>query len=120
MLAAACAKVEPQPDFRSAAERIKDRLDVDDVFDPASEPLVEQKVHAMLAGGLTADEAVSVAIINNRSFQGLFQAIGASRADFVQSGLLTNPLIGLTARLPEGGGRSNLSFSFAQQIADIR
>ncbi|MCB9853310.1 MAG: TolC family protein [Phycisphaerales bacterium] len=116
---AACAKVEPQRDFQSTADRIKDRLAVDDVFDPAAEALVEQRVRSMLVGGLTVDEAVNVALLKNRSFQALFQAIGVSRADVVQSGLLTNPSIGLTARFPEGGGRANISFSLGQQIADL-
>ncbi len=115
----ACAKVEPARDFQDARERIQSRLEGVESFDPATEALVEQKVRAMLDGGLTVDEAVGVALLNNRAFQALFQSIGASRADVVQSGLLTNPSVGLTARFPEGGGRSNISFSFAQQIADL-
>ncbi|MCA9254604.1 MAG: TolC family protein, partial [Phycisphaerales bacterium] len=115
----ACAKVEPARDFQDARERIQSRLDGAETFDPATEALVEQKVRGMLEGGLSVDEAVSVALLNNRAFQALFQSIGAARADVVQSGLLTNPSVGLTARFPEGGGRSNISFSFAQQIADL-
>lgn len=114
-----CAEVNPQPDFDAAAERIQDRLDVDAVYDPTTEKLVEDKVRSMLADGVTVDEAVRIALLNNRGFQAMFQTIGASRADVVQSGLLTNPSIGLSARFPEGGGRSNLSVSFAQEIADL-
>ncbi|MCB9852085.1 MAG: TolC family protein [Phycisphaerales bacterium] len=119
VLVVGCAKVNPQPDFDAAAARIRDRLDVDDVFDPANEPLVEQKVRELLAGGLTADEAVGVALLNNRSFQSAFQSIGVSRADVVQSGLWTNPSLVIGTRFIEGGGRSEITAGFAQQLVDL-
>lgn len=119
VLISGCAEVQPQSDFDEAASQIRDRLGVDAVYDPATDELVERKVKGMLEGGVTVDECISIALLNNRGFQGLFQTIGASRADVVQSGLLTNPSIGLSARFPEGGGRSNLSVSIAQEIADL-
>lgn len=114
-----CASVDPRTDFAQAAARAKERLGVEDVYDPTAESLIEQKVSALLADGLTVDEAVSVALINNRSFQALFQAIGASRAEVVQSGLLTNPSVTIGARFPEGGGRSELTLGLAQQLVDL-
>lgn len=119
ILIVGCAKVNPQPDFDAAATRIRDRLDGVDVFDPGNEPLVEQKVRELIAGGLTADEAVSVALLNNRSFQSLFQSIGVSRADVVQSGLWTNPSLVVGTRFIEGGGRSEVTFGLAQQLVDL-
>ena len=75
---------------------------------------IEQKVDSLLDDGLTADEAVQVALLNNRRFQALFEDIGVSRAEVVESGLLSNPTLGLSLRFPEGGGLANLAAGFAQ------
>lgn len=118
-LASGCAQVNPQLDFQDTADRIKSRLGVDDVFDPSADIETDEKVLALFDGGLTASEAVGVALLNNRYFQSLFQTIGASRADVVQSGLWTNPSLMIGTRFIEGGGRSELTFGLAQQLVDL-
>jgi cobalt-zinc-cadmium efflux system outer membrane protein len=119
VLAAGCARVEPSGDYRAAVRCISQRVGVDQVYDPAADELTDAKVTELLDGGLTVDEAVRVALLRNRGFQSLFLSIGASRADVVQSRLLTNPSLGFSARFPEGGGRSNLTLSFAQELLDL-
>src|SRR5262245_17159451 len=42
-------------------------------------------------GGLTEDEAVTVALWNNAAFQELLVDLGLTRADLIQAGLLPNP-----------------------------
>jgi cobalt-zinc-cadmium efflux system outer membrane protein len=42
-----------------------------------------------------------------------------ARADVVQSGLWTNPTLGLSFRLPEGGGLTNIEAGLAQNIANL-
>lgn len=116
---AACVTVDPQPDFRQASERIADRLGVTDVYDPAADAQIDEKVDSLIGDGLTCNEAVTVALLNNRGFQALFQTIGASRADVVQSGLMTNPSIVIGGRFPEAGGRSELTLGIAQQLVDL-
>jgi cobalt-zinc-cadmium efflux system outer membrane protein len=116
---AGCDKVDAQPDFQRAAAEIEARLDVGDVYDPAADALVAERVQVLIADGLTVDEAVRAALLNNRGFQAMFAALGASRADVVQSGLLSNPTLALGLRFPEGGGRSNLTFGLAQEIVDL-
>lgn len=120
LLAASCARVDPRPDYDRTAQQLTERTGSLDVFDPAADDAaIQHKVRELLDGGLTIEEAVRVALLNNWSFQMLFAQIGASRADVVQSGLLSNPSLGLTVRFPEGGGRSNLMLSFAQQLVDL-
>ena len=92
---------------------------VDAVFDPAHEQEGEQRVQVLLEGGLSVDEAIQVALMNNHGLQAVFLEIGASRADVVQSGLLSNPGLSLSLRFPEGGGRSNLAVGLGQQIVDF-
>jgi len=114
-----CATVNPQPDFERTVHQIGEQTGADEVYDPSLEDTVESKVTALLADGLTVDEAVRVALLNNRSFQSLFQKVGASRADVVQSGLLTNPSFSLMGQLPEGGGRAKLNVGFGQELVDL-
>jgi cobalt-zinc-cadmium efflux system outer membrane protein len=118
-LCAGCASVNPRPDFERTTALVSERTGADEVYDPAADALVQQKVAALLADGLTTDEAGQVALLNNRQLQALFQEIGVSRAEVVQSGLLSNPALGLSLRFPDGGGLANLGVGFAQQLADL-
>ncbi|MEZ6083166.1 MAG: TolC family protein [Phycisphaerae bacterium] len=115
----ACVSVDARPDFKQTEQRILERLEAQEVYDPTGDAAVQQKVEALLADGLTLEESVQVALLNNRYFQSLFQTIGASRADVVQSGLWTNPSLMIGTRLIEGGGRGELTFGFAQQLVDL-
>lgn len=116
---AGCVSVNPEPDYQRATDFIAARTGADDIYDPQAEGLIEEKVTAMLVDGLTVDEAVRVALLNNRAFQSAFREIGVSRAQVVESGLISNPSMGLSLRFPEAGGRSNLTMSMAQQMVDL-
>ena len=48
-----------------------------------------------LTDGLTADEAVAVALWNNAAFQVSASELGFARADLLDAGLLTNPVLSL-------------------------
>ncbi len=114
-----CKTVDPTADYARTTALVREHTGSADVYDPSADDLVEDRVTALLADGLTVEEAVQVALLNNRGFHAAFQEIGASRADVVQSGLLSNPSLGLTVQFPEGGGRSKLTAGFAQQIVDL-
>lgn len=118
-IATGCARVTPEGDFQNASRFVTQRTGADQIYDPAAEAKAEQDVAALLEGGLTQDEAVRVALLNNKDFQSLFAALGASRADVVQSGLLTNPSFSLITQFPEGGGRSKLTLGFGQELVDL-
>jgi cobalt-zinc-cadmium efflux system outer membrane protein len=118
-LSAGCARVEPSADYDRTMQMTRERTGVEDVYDPRAEAMVEERVSAMLADGLTADEAVRITLLKNSGFQALFGVVGASRADVVQSALLTNPSFSFSARFPEGGGRSDLPFGLGQELVDL-
>src|SRR5271168_2756656 len=52
---------------------------------------VMAQVSDLLAHPLSADDAVQIALLNNRSLQASFEELGISEADLVQSGRLRNP-----------------------------
>lgn len=119
LLAAGCATVETGRDYQQARTLVGEGTGVGTLYDPAAEDQVAEAVHARLEDGLTIDEAVEVALLNNRALQAMFQDIGMARADVVQAGLLTNPSLSMLVQFPEGGGRSKIDFGIAQQIADL-
>lgn len=114
-----CSSFKPEGDYEKAGTLIRDRAQVSDVYDPSLESEIEGRVSQLLEGGLTQDEALSVAMLNNPAFQAKFLDIGVSRAEVVQSGLLQNPVMFVSGRIPEGAGRVNLSFSIAQELVDL-
>ena len=48
-------------------------------------------VKRLLAGPLTADDAVQVALVNNRGLQATYSDLGIAESDLVQAGRLSNP-----------------------------
>ena len=114
-----CAQVRPQQDFARTRDLIAKTTGADNVYDAQHPAITVAELNEILADGLTAKEAVRIALLNNRTIQAGFMAIGVAKADWVQSGLFTNPILSIAARLPEGGGRANLDAAIAQNIAEI-
>ncbi|MCC7292268.1 MAG: TolC family protein [Phycisphaerales bacterium] len=118
MLLGACAAIDPAGDYDRASGLVRERAGAD-IYDPRRDAEIDAKVEALLADGLTVEEAVRLALLNNRGFQSLVAEIGASRADLAQSALLSNPSLALGLQFPEGGGLSNVTVAFGQQLADL-
>ncbi|MHC4444771.1 MAG: TolC family protein, partial [Planctomycetota bacterium] len=114
-----CATVDPRSDYDMAAEQITQTTGQPEVYQPGDDEVVVRKVEELLEGGITVDEAVQICLLNNPHLQAAFFEIGMARADVVQSGLLSNPSLGLSLRLPSGGGLANLMGGISQNIADL-
>ncbi|MGB9151124.1 MAG: TolC family protein, partial [Burkholderiales bacterium] len=57
----------------------------------ADRSLIQRRVAELLKTPLSADDAVQVALLNNRGLQASFADLGIAEADFVQAGRLPNP-----------------------------
>ncbi len=79
----------------------------------------ETATEELLNGGLSSDEAVQVALLNNPRVRSTMLSIGVSRADFVQSTLYSNPSLFLSVLFPDGGGRPYFEVNLAQNIAEL-
>ncbi len=119
LILAGCATVDPHADYETTIERISEATGYETVYRPGEDELVQGQVDSLLNGGLTADEAAQVCLLNNPDLQAMFFDIGMARADVVQAGLLSNPTLGVSLRLPSGGGLANLEAGMAQNIAEI-
>lgn len=119
LLPIGCASVDSQPDYGRAQELIRRSTGQAEVLPGQDLDLLQQRVSALLQDGLTVDEAVQLALLNNPELQAAWMEIGMAKADLVQAGLLSNPTLGVSLRLPAGGGLANLEASLAQNIADL-
>lgn len=111
--------VNPSKDFERTASAIEERTGTVQVYRPTADDTVEARVSALLQDGLSVDEAVEITLLNNPGFQSLFEEIGISRAQVVQSGLLSNPVISGLIKFPEAGGRASLDLGFSQELVDL-
>lgn len=102
--AGACASLDPRPDIDRAAATVGDRSGTTPVWSEAWEAsLSAWDGHAPLR----IDQALAMALRNNRQIRAEVEQIAAARADLVQAGLLPNPVLSLTLRFPfdpAGGG----------------
>jgi outer membrane protein, heavy metal efflux system len=76
-------------------------------------------VRRLLADTLSADEAIQVALLNNRELQALYAELGVAQADLVQAGLLSNPVFDGAVFFPVAGGPAKLELSVAVSFLDI-
>jgi outer membrane protein, heavy metal efflux system len=93
----ACASARTAPTERDVAALIE-KAGGYAVRVPADQPAIPPDVS--LADGLSADEAVAIALWNSPAFQERLADLGIARAEVVQAGLLRNPV--LTLLLPWG------------------
>jgi len=119
LVAGGCVTVDPKADCERASQLIAERAGNRESYDPSADAQVAEKAAALLAEGLTTDRAVRIALLNNPALQSAFQEIGASRADLVQAGLLTNPSFSLLPQFAEAGGRAKLTMGFGQELVDL-
>lgn len=114
-----CATVNPKQDFDRASRQIAQATGQEVSVDPTGDRLTREQITLLLADGLTATEAVQLCLINNPRLQAELLQIGISRAEFIQSGLFSNPSLALSLRFPDEGGLANFEVSLAQNIAEL-
>ena len=116
-----CASFSPDGGFGSVQQAAKDRLGKDLVMarSDADQDAIAQRVGDMLSKPLTVDDAVQVALLNNRGLQTTFQELGITEAEVVQAGRLPNPgfSFGRTLRGDEREIERGLHFNLARLLA---
>lgn len=118
-LIVACAQVDPEPDYQRARRLIEESTGRADVYDPYAAPLHDQEIETFLADGLSLEEALDLALRNNRKLQADFQEIGLAHTDWVQAKLLSNPSLEFLLRFPTGGGSSLLEAALGLEILEL-
>ena len=95
---AGCASVDSGQRFAGVRDAVGQRLSQNVTWtrDEDTARAAHDAVKRILAEELTADEAVQVALLNNRRLQTRFESLGIAQADLVEAGLLENPVFSLT------------------------
>jgi outer membrane protein, heavy metal efflux system len=79
-----------------------------------------EKLHSLLKRKLTADDAVHIALLNNRDLHAVYSDLGVAQADLVQAGLLGNPIFDAAVMFPvSGGGQPDLELGAAMNFLNI-
>ena len=90
---AGCASFTPDGGFGSIQQTTKDRIgqEVKWTRSDADQSAATTRIRELLQKPLTIDDAVQIALLNNRGLQASFDELGLSEADVVSAGRLPNP-----------------------------
>ena len=88
-----CASFSADGGFGAVAETARQHLgkEVRWAKSAADQNAIDQRVAELLAAPLAADDAVQIALLNNRGLQASFSELGITEAEVVQAGRLPNP-----------------------------
>ncbi len=107
LLLSACASFSTDGGFSEIEKIAKDKLGKELQWQRSSGSgndnanASSQRVQQLLGAALSGDDAVQIALLNNRGLQASFAELGIAEADFVQSGRLLNPSLSF-GRLQRG------------------
>lgn len=120
ILLPACRQIHIDREFSGLKNKAKFMLD---------EPIEHGNPHAYTlheiasidtAGGLSRDNAVSIALFNNPFLHAEFENLGIAKADLVQAGLFTNPCIDGIFGIPSNDDPLNQAKSLIDVYATMR
>jgi cobalt-zinc-cadmium efflux system outer membrane protein len=117
-----CASLDPRPSFDRVREDARGRIGQDLRWNQglADDAEVQARIRQMLQGDLTPDQAVQIALLNNRRLQAAYEQLGVAQAQLVQAGLLRNPVFSGSFRLLSGGGGTGvLEMQVEQDFLDV-
>lgn len=104
VLTSGCATVTVDEEFAQLSQEALSRTGEAVAWEQTPEDVAwtQETVQQLLQDGLTREEAVRLALINNRQLQVKFEMLGMAKADLIQAGLYTNPRLGSLIRFPGG------------------
>jgi outer membrane protein, heavy metal efflux system len=117
LTASGCSSIRQKPGFDDVQGLVAQRSDSEVYWNTGSDADrdVEARVSMLLQQEITADAAVQIALLNNRSLQATYQDLGVAQADLVQAGLLQNPVLSFERRF---SGKA-MEIDVAQNFIDL-
>lgn len=121
LLLTGCASVQTQQEWERINQFSVERTGIEIIWEQSEKDAmaVKEEVKRLVSDGITMDEAVKIALLNNRKLQASFEEIGIAKADLAQAGLFTNPNLSAIFRFPFGGGGTGIETAGLLNIADF-
>lgn len=122
LLVAGCANVPREAGFADVRQVVAERTGFEVQWNQGSDAdtAVESRVKTMLQEELTAEQAVQIALLNNRKLQATYEDLMVAQADLVSAGLLRNPVFDAEIRFPvSGSGGTGLEMALVQDFIDL-
>jgi outer membrane protein TolC len=119
-LLAGCTTFSGDGGFDAVSSTARQRLGKDAVVvkTDADRDAVAKRTEQLLSRPLSMDDAVQIALLNNRGLQASYAELGLSEADLVQAGRLPNP--GFTfSRTRASNGDLNIGRAFSANVLSI-
>lgn len=114
-----CATFSKDGGFNSVSSVAKERLgkDVAWVRSEEDQDSVYKRSQELLAQPMTMDDAVQLALLNNRGLQATYAELGISEADYVQASRLPNP--GFTFSRKHAGNDLSIERTFTLAFFNV-
>ena len=98
LLVAGCAEFSPDAGMSAVSSAVRDKVGGETVkiTTVADARRARERVDALLSGPLTADTAVQVALLNNKTLQAAYNDLGLSEIAGVEASLPPNPRLSLS------------------------
>ncbi|MEO6164285.1 MAG: TolC family protein, partial [Candidatus Binatia bacterium] len=117
-----CASIALNAGFDEVKATVEERAGVKIYWNNGTDLDKEaaEKLGSLLKDKLTVDDAVQIALLNNRELQATYSDLGVAQADLVQAGLLNNPIFDGAMKWPvRGGGKPDLELAVVMNFLDI-
>ena len=117
-----CAGMPKETGFKDVQQLVNDRSDyrLQWIRNSDEDRQVQEAIAKLLTDELTVEEAVQIALLNNRSLQAIYEELGVSQADLVKAGLLKNPtFFGLVRFAEDSSEDTNLEFEVSLDFLNI-
>ncbi|MFM0159212.1 Outer membrane protein TolC [Burkholderia sp. GAS332] len=116
---AGCTTFSKDGGFNTVSTTASERLGKDAVRVRTDEDrgAVAKRTQELLSRPLSLDDAVQIALLNNRSLQASYDELGIAEADLVQAGRLPNP--GFSFSRTHGGNDLSISRTFTLGLLNV-
>ncbi|MFM9884379.1 MAG: TolC family protein [Burkholderiales bacterium] len=120
LLVAGCATFTDDGGFRAVEVAAKERLDkeVKWIRTEGDADSLRGVLTKLMAAPLSADDAVQIALLNNRGLQAVYAELAIAEADLVQAGRIRNPHYSLS-RVSRGSESPNIDEALSLEIISL-
>jgi cobalt-zinc-cadmium efflux system outer membrane protein len=115
-----CASVNLTAGFPEVSAAVEERSATKIVWNRGTEldKAAAEQLRSLRQRKLTAEDAVQIAMLNNRDLQAIYTELGLAQADLIQAGLFKNPILDAAVFFPLSGVRPDFQLSVVVGFLD--